>query len=181
MKKKSVILFFLNFLLFIYPETLPQPKNDQLYTEFTAKRTSTYLKKPVTGNGYIVMNGKNNFLFRQNTPVLIDVRKKGESLTLKINNNDPIEISSGSDNDNIAFLFDNPINLEKNYYISKTVSAGLDEFLVVPKKASKIEKIILTATGDMIRTLNVYFRDKTVVNYEFRNTKTGTIPDEKLF
>jgi hypothetical protein len=181
MKKILFIFILLNLFMFINSENFPQPKNDQLYAEFTAKRTSVYLKQPVTSSGYIVMNGKNNFLFRQNKPVSIDVRRKNDSLTLKINNNEPVEIGSGPDSDNIAFIFNDPENLEKNYYITMTLSGGVNEYLVVPKKASKIEKIIAMASGDVIRTLNIYFRDKTVLSYEFRNTKTGTAPDEKLF
>jgi hypothetical protein len=162
-------------------ESLPQPKNDRLYSEFTARRSAPYLKRPLLSSGYIAMNGKDKFIFKQTKPSVIEVRKKEDRLTLKINNNAPMEINSNSNGDNISFIFDSPENLEKYYDITKTSADGNDEYQIVPKTRAKVDRIILTGIGDIILTIDIFFTDKSDILFEFKNTKTGTAPDEKYF
>ena len=181
MKKKAIIFFFIIFIQVIYAVNLPGPKNDQLYTEFKSTRTSPYLKRPMSSSGYIVMNGKENFLFKQQKPVEINVRKDGEHMTLKIGNNPAVEINPDSGGDNIAFLFNNDGNLDKYYDITQSVSQGYDEYLVIPKKKSKIEKIIVQGKENIVISIILNFYDRSVITYTFKNTRTGTPPDEKYF
>ena len=62
-KKLIFLILFLHCFVLIFSQTLPQPENNQLYTEFISYRTAEYLKNPIISTGYIVMDGRDKFLF----------------------------------------------------------------------------------------------------------------------
>ncbi|HPO48898.1 MAG TPA: hypothetical protein PLO89_01100 [Spirochaetota bacterium] len=178
--KKIIFLFFAFFNLSLYSQTLPYPDGDALYSEYTSLRSAVYLKKPLVSYGYIVMKGAKNFLFKQTAPIVIEVRQKGDKLTFKKEDTQPIEIPNTQSGDNIAFLFDKDSSLD-NFNVSKSFSNGKDFYLIVPKKIDKVTKIELVSKKDKVETIKLFFKDKTLLTYEFKNTVTGTLPDEKLF
>ena len=126
------------------------------------------------------MNGNKNFLFKQTKPILIEVRQKNGKLTFQKEKAQPVEIPNSQSGDNVAFLFDKNSSFE-NYNLSKTIQNNKDFFLVIPKKVEKVNKIEIISTSDKIESIKFYFHDKTTLVYEFKNTVTGTPPDEKLF
>jgi len=164
----------------MYSQTLPFPKNDMLYTEFVSYKKASYLKNPIKTVGYIVMNGNGNFLFKQISPIVIEVRKKDGRLTFKKENSQPIEIPNSPGGENIAFLFDKNSNYS-NFIITKNVKNNKDFFLVVPKNQDKIEKIEIVSNDDKIESIILFFKDKSSMTYDFKNTVTGIVPDEKYF
>ena len=136
---KKLVSIFLFFVLFsIYSQnltTLPHPKNSMLYTEFVSYKKATYLKKPIEMVGYIVMNGENNFLFKQTKPILIEVRKNNNKLTFKKESSPPIEIPNSPNGENIAFLFDKNTNYD-GFNITKSLKMPKITILL-PQKARK--------------------------------------------
>jgi len=180
---KKIILLIILFISvnIIYSQNIPQPKNNQLYTEFTSTRTAKYLKKPLTANGFIVMDGLNNFLFKQTDPVLIEIKKIKGKITYKKGDNDPIEIDSKAQE--FLIIFDNPENINKNFDIKKEIINKKDFYTVTPKNGSNenIIKILITAVEDKIEIIEIYFTNGSKHTYKFRNTVTGKKPDEKYF
>lgn len=177
-----VLLFITVFNLFSETVNLPMPLNFQLYTEFTAVKTSKFLKKPLQYTGYIAMDGKNNFIYKHTKPVEIIVRKSGTKLTYKTNSSGEIDISGSSSGsgDNIAFIFDE--NVSKDYEITKkSLVSGEFEFTMIPKKVHKILQVKITSKDDKFITIDMYFSDKSLLKYTFSNTVTGSPPDSKYF
>jgi len=182
MKKITIIstLMFLSLAVF-FAETLNLPKNSQLYTEFKSVKTAKFLKKPLASSGYIVMNGKNNFLYKQTEPFSLEVRKKGLKIILKKDKMDPIEIPSTANGDNIAFLFEGDEAVMSNYNISKKAVSEKDFYTITPKQTGKIKEISIVGKDDKYESIKLLFTDNSTITYDFKNTTTGTPPDEKYF
>lgn len=181
MKKNLLFLLFILIGSFIFPETLPQPKNMQLYTDFKAEKKAVFLKKPLISSGYIVINGKNNFIFKQIIPFSLEVRKKDNKLTYKKDKMDPVELPESASGDNIAFLFEGDESILANYNITKKFENSLDYFTIIPKQIGKIKEILVSAKEDKLITIKLNFTDKSSIFYTFQNTVTGIAPDEKYF
>jgi hypothetical protein len=179
--KITLILIMMTITSVLFSETLPQPKNAQLYTEFNSKRTAPFLKKPITSSGYIVMDGKSNFLYKQTNPFNIEVRKKGSKLTFKKDKSEAITLPPTASGDNIAFLFEGDETFLENYDITKKAASNKDLYSIIPKKSEKVKEIQITGNDDKFESIKLIFNDKSEIFYEFKNTVTGTPPDEKLF
>lgn len=173
-----IIFLFLNFIIFPQ-EDLPQPKNSRLFTEFVSYRYAPYLKKPLTGTGYIVMDGKNRFIFKQVKPVIIEVKKIDDKTTFKRGNTEPIEVNEMENE--LFFLFGDQTNIRRIYDISKKVINNKDNYYVVPKNKKDISNIFIVGIEDKFERIEINFNDNSKIIYEFKNTVTGIKPDEKFF
>lgn len=180
MFRRLIIIIFLlsNFIIFSQ-EQLPQPKNDQLYTEFVSYRYASYLKKPLAGSGYIAMDGKNKFIFKQIKPVIIEIKKNENKTTFKRGATEPIEIDEMENE--LFFLFGEQKNINQIYDISKKVINNKDNYYIVPKEKQNISNITLIGLDDKIEKIEIFFNDNSKIIYEFKNTVTGIKPDEKYF
>ncbi|OHD24411.1 MAG: hypothetical protein A2Y34_04165 [Spirochaetes bacterium GWC1_27_15] len=182
---KKIIFVFLLFIVTIslYSQKIPHPKNSMLYTEFTAYKSALYLKKPIVSSGYIAMNGLDKFIFKQTKPIVIEVKKRENRMFFKREGMNEIEISGNNDNsDNIAFLFStNEDDLKKNFKIEQITTNGKQKYTVTPFKPTKVEKIEVIGIDDKIENIKIFFKDKSTILYEFKNTITGTSPNEKYF
>ena len=178
-KKLIFLILFLHCFVLIFSQTLPQPENNQLYTEFISYRTAEYLKNPIISTGYIVMDGRDKFLFKQDEPISIEIKKNNNIITFKKNGMQAIQVDSLSDD--FTFLFDDPEKLKQKYFITKKNINNKEEYSVIPKQKENINQIIIITSGDKIEKIDINFNDKTNLVYNFKNTITGTKPDEKYF
>ena len=178
--KKIIIFFFTVFCLLLFPQDLPKPKNNQLYTEFTSYRYAPYLKKPLVSSGYIALDGQDKLVFRQNQPVSIVVKKAGEKITYQKGNNTPIEVTDASSNE-ILIIFGEQEGLQEKYDITKEIIDGKEKFTVIPKKNNRMKSMILFSAEDVLEKLEINFSDRSRLVYEFKNAVTGVSPDKKYF
>jgi hypothetical protein len=185
-KKYILTIIFLGLILPLFSQAIPHPKNDRLYTDFTCYRYAAYLKKPIISTGFIAMDGQANFLFKQISPLLIEIRKTGDKIIYKRGDQAPMEFSASSGGavgttNSIIFLFDDSGKIKDKYNIVKKSLDGKDEYTVTPKEKEAVKQIFITAVEDRIETIKMYFADNTSYLYEFKNTVTGVKPDEKYF
>ena len=179
MYRRIIFIIFIFFNLNIFSQQLPQPKNDQLYTEFISSRYASYLKKPLIGSGYIAKDGKDKFIFKQIKPVNLEIKKMNNKVTYKRGTSDPVEISN-VDNE-LFFLFDDPEKTGQFYNIDKKVVNKKDNYYLAPKDKQNISRIIIIGIEDIIERIEIYFSDNSKIIYDFKNTVTGKKPDEKYF
>ena len=174
-----LIAFF--YLQNLYTIELPHPENDQLYTDFVSYRFANYLKKPIIGNGYIVMDGKNKFLFKQIDPINIEIRKVDDKILYKVKDNQPIEISNDQD-ENIMFIFYNSDLSNKNFDIQKKLNNNNKDFFnIIPKEKKNIINIEIISMLDKVEKITIYFINNSTLIYEFKNSITGKKPSEQFF
>lgn len=180
MKKFIILLIlFYSINIIVLSRNLPQPQNNQLYTEFNSVRTAPYLKRSIKGSGYIAMDGKEKILFKQEKPLNIEVRKTGIEVTFKRGKMEPINIDL-QDND-IMLIFSDVEKLQENYTIDTTKKNNKDTFRLTPKKETRIKEIIIISNNINIEKLEIFYKDKSTLVYTFHNTITGIKPDERLF
>ncbi len=179
-KKLTMLAVIFNICAISFPAVLPKPKNAMLYTEFDFVRTSKYLKKPVTGSGYIAMEGQDKFIFRQNSPVRIVVRKNGRKMTFQKEDAQPVEIDPKSGGD-VMFLFDSDESINSRFDISAKRQDGRMLYSLVPKSDERIKSISVIAKGDRVEKIEINFANDSSLAYTFKNTVTGTAPGEKYF
>ncbi len=180
LNKVFCIIIFVSAGINLFSQTLPKPKDGKLYTEFTFVRKSKYLKKPIIGSGYIAMDGTEKFIMKQSTPVLIVVRKNNKKMTIKKENNEPIEVDPKASGD-IMFLFENDEVINARFNITKQTIEGMDKFMITPKTKEQIKSINVISTFDKVNTIEITFNDDSNLIYTFKNTLTGITPDEKYF
>ncbi len=127
------------------------------------------------------MDGE-KFIFKQNKPVAIEIKKIEDKITLQKENSQPIELdsSSGSNNE-IIFLFGNPDMVKDKYKVEKKEAADEDIYTVIPIKKEKIVLIIVIAKEDKVKKMDIKFLDASNLIYEFKNTVTGVKPNEEFF
>lgn len=183
--------FFLNILVALFPcfmwaQSLPKPDKDYLYTEFSSVRKLKYIKKPIVSSGYIAMNGKEDFIYRQETPTLLEIKKIGDAAFYKKANIDPIQIdlskSNFDESYSVIFLFYGDDKTVGEYFdITKTFADNLDNYKILPKKQGTIKLISATGLGDKLHSIDMIYADGSTLSYKFSNSVTGTKPDEKYF
>ena len=172
-----IVFLFLNFYIFL--QELPQPKNNQLYTEFISYRYASYLKKPLIGSGYIAKNGENKFVFKQVKPFIIEIKKMNNKLTFKRGVSESVEINDMENE--LFFLFEESEKINQIYNINKKKTKNKDYYYLIPKKDQNISQIIIIGIEDKFEKIEIYFNDNSKIIYEFKNTVTGLQPDEKYF
>jgi len=180
MKSKIILsLLFINFL--IHSVELPHPKNDCLYTEFDSYRYAKFLKKPIAGTGYIVMDGKDRFVFIQTKPLHVEIRKNGDRVMYKKGNGMAVDVSNMAMD--MFFLFEEQDTLNANYDISKNAISDKDEYIVTPKDIinQNLKYIRIIGKLDVFESVELFFNDESKILYIFKNTITGSKPDEKYF
>jgi hypothetical protein len=177
--KSGLIILFLFLTFFLFPVDLPQPKNGELFTEFDSFRYAKFLKKPIAGNGYIAMDGKEKFVFIQEKPLHVEIRKNLDKVTYKKGFNMPVDISNMSMD--MFFLFEEPDVLNANYDISKNSINDRDEYTITPKQKSNLKFLKVTGKEDIFEKVELYFNDDSRIIYIFNHTVTGVKPDEKYF
>ncbi len=171
---------------FIWAQSLPKPDKDYLYTEFSSVRKLKYVKKPIVSGGYIAMNGKEDFIYRQVTPTLLEIKKIGDTAFYKKANIAPIQIdlskSNFDESYSVIFLFYGDDEAVSEYFdITKTFANNLDNYKITPKKQGTIKLISATGLGDKLYSIDMTYADGSTLSYRFTNSVTGTKPDDKYF
>lgn len=184
LKRAIFVMAFFTVFNFLYTNGLPKPKNNQLYTDYVSYKYTPYLKRPVITTGFIALDGKDKFVFKQLMPVEFVIKRLNEKITFK--RAGMAEVVIDKDNSNAEydffFLFDEGYELLKEYnLIEKDIANGKKEFLITPKNKSNYSKIIVIAFDDKFESLELYFNNKTVLRYEFKNSITGQEIDKKYF
>lgn len=179
--KRTLIFFFILIPAIFFGAELPKPMNNQMYTEYLSYKYTPYLKKPAVASGIIAMDGKDKFIFKQTEPVAFKIKKDQEKIIYKRENMNEIIVEGNSSNYDFMFLFDESVDLTKDYKINEKVINEKIEFTISPKVKSKYKKIVVTAKEDKFEKLEFYFSDNSNLIYEFSNTVTGKPVDEKVF
>ncbi|MCG8573132.1 MAG: outer-membrane lipoprotein carrier protein LolA [Spirochaetes bacterium] len=182
MKKLVIFIFTVVSFIPILATELPHPKNNQLYTEYSCSRYTTYLKNPQLSTGIIVLDGEDQFLFQQNQPVQFKVLKNADTIFYQHGNRPAIAIDGeGSTNNELMVLFDPSADIQSKYNVTKVKKNNLDHYHIIPKTKSNIKRMVMLANEDIVITLEIYFTDKSKLIYQFTNTITGEKPDAKYF
>jgi hypothetical protein len=179
MKKMFGLMFFIGCSVFLNALDIPRPQNDQLYTEFIAHRHAAYLKKPLVSEGIIVLDGQERFLYRQNVPFLIVIKKMGKSVTYQKGSAAPYTV--GEVQHDIMVLFEKSDKLTEKYDVTVVKRENDHLYTIIPKLKGDVQRILLTAVIDEVKSLELVFADQSRLVYYFKNTVTGKKPDEKLF
>lgn len=181
--KNLTILFILLFCSFFpaYTIELPVPENDMLYTEFICTTSSPYLKEKIVSSGIIVMNGKNKFLYRQDKPKKIILKKINEDVTFETETGIVTRLNSSIIYNEIMLLFDSPEHAGEVFFISLIEHKDQNEYKIIPKTDSPVENILLFARGDKISSIEISFKNRTRSVYTFYNTQTGKIAGDSYF
>ncbi len=187
--KQFFYLLFLSMTLILFSKDIPVPDNNYLYTDFTFERTSPFLKKPVTGSGRIVMDGKDNFIFKQIKPVLIIIKKIAGEISFQKGDAKPIIINAMSDdmdNGNIAILFSgDSARISELFKVTYSAIHGKDNFELIPRDDTGSLKTILLihiiSNIDKIEKIKIEYKNKSTITYSFFNAITGIKPDEKNY
>ena len=171
---------------FIWVQSLPKPDKDYLYTEFSSVRKLKYVKKPIVSSGYIAMNGKEDFIYRQETPTLLEIKKIGDAAFYKKENIAPIQIdlskSNFDESYSVIFLFYGDDEKVSEYFnITKTFKNNIDYYDIYPKKQGTIKQVSATGLGDKLYSIDMTYADGSTLSYKFANSVTGTKPDDKYF
>lgn len=172
----------------ICAKELPVPDHYFLYTDFSSQRSSPFLKKTVDGSGYIVMNGKEEFAFKQKTPAEITIVRKNGVISFRKGNAAPIIIASSSEdaeNSALTLLFSGDTEkIHEIFSIEENTYEEMDQFTLTPKEGQKtfasISSIFIESSGDKIKKMELHYKNKTSLSYQFYNSVTGKVPDEKL-
>jgi len=175
--------------LILFSNDIPVPENNYLYTDFTFERTSPFLKKPVTGSGRILMDGKNHFIFKQIKPVLITIKKISGEISFQKGDAKPITINAMSDdmdNGNIAILFSgDSARISELFKLTHSTIQGKDYFELIPRESmlslKTIQIIHIVSKADKIENIKIEYKNKSTITYSFFNAVTGIKPDEKNF
>ncbi|MBN2546095.1 MAG: outer-membrane lipoprotein carrier protein LolA [Spirochaetes bacterium] len=179
--KKILISFFIIIPCLFFGSVLPKPQNNQMYTEYLSYKYTPYLKKPVVSSGIIAMDGKEKFIFKQIKPVAFKIKKVKGKITYKRESMDEIIIENNSSNNDFMFLFDESVDITKDYNVNEKKINDKTEFMILPKNKGKYKKIIIISNKDKFERLEFYFSDNSNLIYEFTNTVTGKPVDEKVF
>jgi len=179
--KKTVILFFILIPCIFFGTAIPKPLNNQMYNEYLSYKYTPYLKKPAVSNGIIAIDGNDKFIFKQIKPVAFKIKKIQDRITYKRENMEEMIVDGKSSGNDFMFLFDESIDLAKDYNIVEKIINEKIEFTILPKEKSKYKKIVITAKEDKFEKLEFYFSDNSNLIYEFSNTVTGKPVDEKVF
>ncbi|MBQ1998474.1 MAG: hypothetical protein II258_04150 [Spirochaetales bacterium] len=190
MKKLFLLSFlFLSFFVFGQDVSIPRPKNELLYTEYTSRKSSPYIKKIIESTGWIAKDGE-NFAFFQETPSLLKVVNKGDEMSLKIGNNKPMKMKksaagNGEFNEvNILFTADTA-ELNRVFAINCEAAGEKMRYFLQPKSKDgaigKIEYMRFVSIDDKLEKLEMKYKNGTVLEFKFFNTVTGEFIDEKKF
>jgi hypothetical protein len=158
---------------------LPRPKDDRLFAEYESYRYAKFLKKPITGSGYIAMDGKDKFAFIQIKPVSVEIKKSGDRTTYKKGSNMPVDISGMSMD--MFFLFESDEKISAGYNVVKSAGSDFDNYDITPKTADNITNIKVKAKEDKVEKIEIFFKDGGKIIYIFKNIVTGVKPDERYF
>lgn len=184
--RNRLIFVFIIITNFLFSQNrVPIPKYYKLYTEFISYRKMKYLKKESIATGYIAMDGKDKFIYKQKTPFIIEIKKKGDIISYKRENANEIIIDisdkSNSQFEGIVFLkIFNEENVE-DFIITKRTVKNIDYYEIIPKKIVYIDSIKANGIDDKLYELIISYKDGSTLRYEFKNTETGINIDEKLF
>jgi hypothetical protein len=162
-------------------QEIPYPDNDMLYTEFTAVRTSPWLKKGMKSSGYLAMNGLDRFIFNQLEPVPLIITRNGDEILFKKGAMKAVAVSADLIENQVFLFFDRNSGLTEKYDISTTPQEDKTLYTVTPRSEDTFEKITFTGKRDIIYTITILFNDGSTLNYTFSNSVTGTPPDERYF
>lgn len=188
MKKNKIIFCIIVKLLFlkifIFSQQLPVPKNYQLFTKYNSIQHSKFFKKEIKSSGYLIMDGKDTFLFKQELPVRVVIKKIGDRIIYKKGDNSSIDIDIPDDKKSIFMIFQNSNNIYKYYNVvsSKIDNKNKFKFTITPIKnvINGIDKITMIAVEDKIQQMTLFYKTG-YLEYFFNSTITGTKPDKKYF
>lgn len=189
MKAKILyIILFINFTYLLFSQNkLPIPKDYKLYTDFVCYKKTKYLKKETITTGYIAMDGKNKFIYKQINPFVIEIRKRNNTILYKRENFNEITIEISDTNHNdvdifIISLFNSEEkDFENNFFITKEVIKDYDYYKIIPKNTKYIKEIKAKGIDDKLTEIIITYIDNSLLRYEFKNVKTGKSIDENLF
>lgn len=187
--------FFLSAVLFAafiasaQEASIPFPKNGQLYTEYTSRKSSPYIKKVIESSGWIAKDG-DKFAFFQGTPSVIKVVSNGDEMTLKIGNNKPIKMKAAADStvefNDINLLFtDDTEQVNRTFSINSENIGSKMRYFLQPKvnggAVGKLEFMRFVSTQDKLEKLEIKYKNGTEIEFKFFNTVTGENVDEEKF
>lgn len=188
--------FFLSIFLFAVftvfaqeADIIPFPKNGQLYTEYTSRKSSPYVKKVIESTGWLAKDG-DAFAFVQETPSVIKMVTKGDEITLKIGNNKPMKMKTTADSavefNEISLLFTNDTEQVNRIFSINSENVGSKtRYFLQPKVNSgavgKLEFMRFVSIQDKLEKLEIKYKNGTVIEFKFFNTVTGEDIDEKKF
>ncbi|MCH5150330.1 MAG: outer-membrane lipoprotein carrier protein LolA [Spirochaetales bacterium] len=168
---------------------IPFPKNGQLYTEYTSRKSSPYIKKVIESTGWIAKDG-DKFAFFQETPSVLKVVNKGDEMSLKIGNNKPMKMKitadSATEYSDIGLLFtDDAAQIDRTFSISSEKIGSKTRYFLKPKGDNKVigklEFMRFVSTQDKLEKLEIKYKNGTAIEFTFFNTVTGEDVDEKKF
>lgn len=192
MKKFFLLTFLFTVFVGMAQEIdIPRPKNDLLYTEYTARKSSPYIKKVIESSGWVAKDGK-KFAFFQETPSVIKVVNNGDEMSLKIGNNKPMKMKVASGGGagaefadvNILFTADTA-EINRVFTISCEPVGNKMRYFLQPKTKDgalgKVEFMRFVSTDDKLEKLEMKYKNQTMIEFKFFNTVTGEVIDEKIF
>ncbi|HOJ64478.1 MAG TPA: hypothetical protein PLE45_08660 [Spirochaetota bacterium] len=183
MKVNYLILLFICGSFLFSQNRLPVPKDYKLYTEFISYKKFKYLKKESISTGYIAMNGKDKFIYKQLAPFVIEIRKKDNNLYYKRENMNEIiiDITNSSQFDIAIFFNLDDKEFNENFVITKNKINNTDHYNIIPKNNSYVTNITAKGNDYKLEELTIFYKDGSFLRYEFKNTKTGMDIDSNLF
>lgn len=183
------LLLFAVFIVSAQEASIPFPKNGQLYTEYTSRKSSPYIKKVIESSGWLAKDG-DKFAFFQETPSVIKVVNVGDEMSLKIGNNKPIKMKAEADSaaefSDINLLFSgDPEQVNRIFSINSENVGSKMRYFLQPKNGSgavgKLEFMRFVSTQDKLEKLEIKYKNGTAIEFKFFNTVTGESIDEKKF
>lgn len=188
-------LFLLLFLLAVFTVSaqdagvIPFPKNGLLYTEYTSRKSSPYIKKTIESTGWLAKDG-DKFVFFQETPSVVKVVNNGDEISLKIGNNKPMKMKMTADGapefNEISLLFTNDTaQINRTFSINSENIGSKTRYFLQPKANSgavgKLEFMRFVSIQDKLEKLEIKYKNGTAIEFKFFNTVTGEAIDEKKF
>lgn len=182
-------VLFVSFIASAQEVSIPFPKNGQLYTEYTSRKSSPYMKKVIESSGWIAQDG-DKFAFYQETPSVMKVVNNGDEITLKIGNNKPMKMKApaGSEGEfngmNLIFTGDTQ-EINRTFNINSENAGSKVRYFLQPKVGGgaigKLESMYFVSTQDKLEVLEIKYKNGTEIKFKFFNTVTGEHIDEKKF
>lgn len=157
------------------------PEKGRLYTEFTCITTSPYVKNEVVSSGIIVVAGENRFLYRQDKPKKLIIKKIDDNMTLETGEGTVTPVSSSVIPEEIMLLFEVNADVEEKFEIVMTEHPSHNEYKITPREKSPVQTIFLYAAGDKVSSIRIHFKNRTKIVYTFHNTITGAGAGDKYF
>lgn len=189
--KRIFLLIFLSVTFFAMSEdiAIPRPKDDLLYTEYTSRKSSPYIKKVIESSGWLAKDGE-KFAFYQDTPSVMKVVNKGDEMSLKIGNNKPMKMkvsaAGGGEYSDVNILFTaDTAEINRIFTINCEAVGSKMRYFLQPKvkdgAVGKLEFMRFVGTGDKLEKLEMKYKNGTMIEFKFFNTVTGESIDEKKF